>query len=147
MPSDPRLANGYWVAPTLFTDVTPSMAIAREEVFGPVTAVLRFSGEDEALALANDSEYGLVAAVYTADHTRARRLARGINAGVVMINNYSRAFLGSPFGGFGDSGYGREHAIESLLEFTRVKSIREPSGLSRIPEWPALDELFVPEQR
>jgi len=142
VPSDPRLADGYWVAPTLFTDVTPSMAIARDEVFGPVTAVLRFSGETDALALANDTAYGLVAAVYTADHPRARRLARGINAGVVMINNYNRAFLGTPFGGFGDSGYGREHALESLLEFTRVKSIREPSGLSPVPEWPALDEIF-----
>jgi acyl-CoA reductase-like NAD-dependent aldehyde dehydrogenase len=118
------------------------MAIAREEAFGPVTAVLRFSGEEEALALANDTEYGLVAAVYTADHLRANRLARNINAGVVMINNYSRAFLGTPFGGFGDSGYGREHALESLLEFTRTKSIREPSGLSPIPEWPALRDLF-----
>lgn len=141
-PTDPRLAGGYWVAPTLFTEVTPDMLIAREEVFGPVTAVLRFAGEEEALALANDSPYGLVAAVYTADHTRARRVARGINAGVVMINNYNRAFLGSPFGGFGDSGYGREHAIESLLEFTRTKSIREPSGLAPIPEWPALGEIF-----
>jgi acyl-CoA reductase-like NAD-dependent aldehyde dehydrogenase len=144
VPSDARLAGGYWVAPTLFTGVTPEMAIARDEVFGPVTAVLRFSGEAEALALANDSPYGLVAAVYTADHARARRLARGLNAGVVMINNYSRAFLGSPFGGFGDSGYGREHAIESLLEFTRTKSIREPSGLSPIPEWPALGEILGP---
>jgi acyl-CoA reductase-like NAD-dependent aldehyde dehydrogenase len=142
IPSDARLAGGYWVAPTLFSDVTPSMAIVREEVFGPVTAVLRFSGEAEALALANDTPYGLVAAVYTADGARARRLARGINAGVVMINNYNRAFLGTPFGGFGDSGYGREHAIESLLEFTRAKSIREPSGLSPVPEWPALDDLF-----
>jgi acyl-CoA reductase-like NAD-dependent aldehyde dehydrogenase len=118
------------------------MTIAREEVFGPVTAVLRFSGEDEALALANDTPYGLVAAVYTADHARARRLARRIEAGVVMLNNYNRAFLGTPFGGFGDSGYGREHAIESLLEFTRTKSIREPSGLAPIPQWDALDELF-----
>jgi acyl-CoA reductase-like NAD-dependent aldehyde dehydrogenase len=144
VPSEPRLAGGYWVAPTLFTDVTPSMTIAQEEVFGPVTAVLRFSGEADALALANDTAYGLVAAVYTADHARARRLARGINAGVVMINNYNRAFLGTPFGGFGDSGYGREHAIESLLEFTRTKSIREPSGLAPIPEWDALDEVFGP---
>jgi acyl-CoA reductase-like NAD-dependent aldehyde dehydrogenase len=144
LPSDPRLSGGYWVAPTLFTDVTPDMAIAREEVFGPVTAVLRFSGEAEALALANDSPYGLVAAVYTSDHARARRLARGINAGVVMINNYNRAFLGTPFGGFGDSGYGREHAIESLLEFTRTKSVREPSGMAPIPEWPALDDVVGP---
>ena len=142
LPSDDRLAGGYWVPPTLFTDVTPSMTIAREEVFGPVTAVLRFNGEAEARALANDSPYGLVAAVYTGDHARARRLARGINAGVVMINNYNRAFLGTPFGGYGDSGYGREHAIESLLEFTRTKSIREPSGLGRIPEWDALDDVL-----
>jgi acyl-CoA reductase-like NAD-dependent aldehyde dehydrogenase len=142
LPSEDRLAGGYWVPPTLFTDVTPSMTIAQEEVFGPVTAVLRFSGEDEAQRLANDTPYGLVAAVYTADPARARRLARGIEAGVVMLNNYNRAFLGTPFGGYGDSGYGREHALESLLEFTRTKSIREPSGLAPIPEWPALDELF-----
>jgi acyl-CoA reductase-like NAD-dependent aldehyde dehydrogenase len=144
LPSDPRLAGGYWVAPTLFTEVTPAMTIAREEVFGPVTAVLRVSGEPEALAVANDSPYGLVAAIYTADHTRARRLARGLEAGVIMINNYNRAFLGTPFGGFGDSGYGREHAIESLLEFTRTKSIREPSGIGRIPEWDALDDVVGP---
>ena len=148
LPSDPRLAGGFWVAPTLFIDVTPEMTIAREEVFGPVTAVLRFEAgadaEAEAVALANDTPYGLVAAVYTADSARARRLARRIDAGVVMINNYNRAFLGTPFGGFGDSGYGREHAIESFLEFTRSKSIREPSGLGRIPEWDALDEVVRP---
>jgi acyl-CoA reductase-like NAD-dependent aldehyde dehydrogenase len=142
LPTDPRLAGGYWVAPTLFTGVTPDMAIAREEVFGPVTAVLPFCGEDAAVELANDTPYGLVAAVYSGDHARARRLARRIDAGVVMINNYNRAFLGTPFGGFGDSGYGREHAIESLLEFTRTKSIREPSGLGPIPEWDALDEVL-----
>jgi acyl-CoA reductase-like NAD-dependent aldehyde dehydrogenase len=143
LPTSARLAGGYWVAPTLFTDVTPAMAIAREEVFGPVTAVLRFSGETQALALANDTPYGLVAAVYSADAARARRVARRINAGVVMVNNYSRAFLGTPFGGYGDSGYGREHAIESLLEFTRTKNIREPSGLGAIPEWDALAELLT----
>ena len=144
VPSEPRLAGGFWVAPTLFTGVTPDMTIAREEVFGPVTAVLRFPDEVSALEMANDSPYGLVAAVYTTDHARARRLARGIAAGVVMINNYNRAFLGTPFGGFGDSGYGREHAIESLLEFTRTKTIREPSGLGPIPEWAALDEIVGP---
>jgi acyl-CoA reductase-like NAD-dependent aldehyde dehydrogenase len=143
VPSDPELAGGYWVAPTLFTDVTPSMTIAREEVFGPVTAVMRFSGEDEALAMANDTPYGLVAAVYTGDHGRARRMARRIDAGVVMINNYNRAYLGTPFGGFGDSGFGREHAIESLLEFTRTKNIREPSGLGEIPEWDAVGEILT----
>jgi len=143
LPDDPRLAGGYWVAPTVFTDVTPTMAIARDEVFGPVTAVLPFAGDAEALALANDTPYGLVAAVYSADAARARRVARRINAGVVMVNNYSRAFLGTPFGGYGDSGYGREHAIESLLEFTRTKNIREPSGLGAVPEWDALADLLT----
>jgi acyl-CoA reductase-like NAD-dependent aldehyde dehydrogenase len=143
LPANARLAGGYWVAPTLFTDVTPAMAIAREEVFGPVTAVLRFDDEARALELANDTPYGLVAAVYSADAARARRVARRIKAGVVMVNNYSRAFLGTPFGGYGDSGYGREHAIESLLEFTRTKNIREPSGLGAIPEWDALAELLT----
>jgi acyl-CoA reductase-like NAD-dependent aldehyde dehydrogenase len=143
LPELPRLAGGYWVAPTLFIEVTPSMTIAREEVFGPVTAVMRFSGEYEALEMANDTPYGLVAAVYTGDHPRARRMARGLEAGVVMINNYNRALLGTPFGGFGDSGYGREHAIESLLEFTRTKNIREPSGRGTIPEWDALGDVLT----
>jgi acyl-CoA reductase-like NAD-dependent aldehyde dehydrogenase len=105
--------------------------------------VLRFSGEAEGLELANDTPYGLVAAVYSGDPARARRMARRLDAGVVMVNNYSRAFLGTPFGGYGDSGYGREHAIESLLEFTRTKNIREPSGLGAIPEWDALDDVLT----
>jgi acyl-CoA reductase-like NAD-dependent aldehyde dehydrogenase len=151
VPADPALAGGYWVAPTLFTDVTPAMSVAREEIFGPVTAVLRFSGEglageEEAAALANDTPYGLLAAVYTADASRARRVARAVEAGVVLINNYNRAFLGTPFGGFKDSGYGREHAIESLLEFTRTKTIREPSGNGTIPVWAALDDV-LPDPR
>jgi acyl-CoA reductase-like NAD-dependent aldehyde dehydrogenase len=141
LPTDPRLQNGFWIAPTLFCGVDPEMAIARDEVFGPVTAVLRFADEAQALALANDTEYGLVAAVYTRDGARAQRVARTIRAGVVMINNYNRALLGSPFGGYGDSGYGREHAIDSLHEFTRVKNVREPSGLGTIPEWDVAREV------
>ncbi len=149
VPDDPALAGGYWVAPTLFTDVTPAMSVARDEIFGPVTAVLRFTTDDEAVELANGTPYGLLAAVYTADPVRARRMARALEAGVVLINNYNRAFLGTPFGGFKDSGYGREHAIESLLEFTRTKNIREPSGTGTIPEWAALDDVLkdVPGDR
>ena len=138
--------GGYWVAPTLFTGVTPEMAIARDEVFGPVTAVLPFADEDEAVDLANDTPYGLLAAVYTADHPRALRVARRIDAGVVLLNNFNRALLGTPFGGFKDSGYGREHSVESMLEFTRIKNIREPSGAGPIPEWPVLAELFGDEK-
>jgi acyl-CoA reductase-like NAD-dependent aldehyde dehydrogenase len=104
--------------------------------------VLPFADEDEAVALANDTPYGLLAAVYTADHARARRVARRIDAGVLLLNNFNRALLGTPFGGFKDSGYGREHSLESMLEFTRVKNIREPSGLGPIAEWPVLRELF-----
>jgi acyl-CoA reductase-like NAD-dependent aldehyde dehydrogenase len=137
--------GGYWVAPTLFTDVTPEMAVARDEVFGPVTAVLSFADEDEAVALANDTPYGLLAAVYTADHPRALRVARRIDAGVVLLNNFNRALLGTPFGGFKDSGYGREHSVESMLEFIRIKNIREPSGAGPIPEWPVLGDLFGEE--
>ena len=139
--------GGYWVAPTLFTGVTPEMAIARDEVFGPVTAVLPFADEDEAVDLANDTPYGLLAAVYTADHPRALRVARRIDAGVVLLNNFNRALLGTPFGGFKDSGYGREHSVESMLEFTRIKNIREPSGAGPIPEWPVLAELFGDEKQ
>ena len=145
VPDDPALAGGYWVAPTLFAGVTPGMAIARDELFGPVTAVLPFADEDEAVALANDTPYGLLAAVYTRDHPRARRVARRIDAGVVLLNNFNRGLLGTPFGGFKDSGYGREHSIESLLEFTRTKNVREPSGIGEIPEWPVLRELFPPD--
>jgi acyl-CoA reductase-like NAD-dependent aldehyde dehydrogenase len=142
VPTDPRLAGGHWVPPTLFTGATSQMAIARDEVFGPVTAILRFSSEDEAVAIANDTPYGLLAAIYTRDHARARRVARAVYAGVVMINNYNRAVLGTPFGGFGDSGFGREHAIESMLELTRTKNVREPSGIGRIPEWDAVGAVL-----
>lgn len=111
-----------------------------------MTVVLAFSEEGEAVALANDTPYGLLAAIYTADFRRARRVSRAIQAGVVLVNNYNRAVLGTPFGGYKDSGYGREHAIESMLDFTRVKNIREPSGIGTIPEWVALDDL-VGDQR
>ena len=90
IPDDPELANGCWVAPTLFTDVTREMRIATEEIFGPVVAVIRFSDEDEAVAIANESEYGLTSAIYTADSTRGFRVARRIEVGMVFINNYFR---------------------------------------------------------
>lgn len=141
VPDDPSLSEGYWVAPTVFTDVVRTMDIVQEEVFGPVTVVMPFSDEAQAVALANDTPYGLLAAIYTSDAHRAGRVSRAIEAGVVLVNNFNRAVLGTPFGGYKDSGYGREHAIESMLDFTRVKNIREPSGIGTIPEWVALDDL------
>ena len=142
IPEDPELANGFWVAPTLFTDVTREMRIATEEIFGPVVAVARFSDEDEAVAIANESEYGLTSAIYTADSARGFRMARRIEVGMVFINNYFRGTGGTPFGGTKHSGYGREHAIETLREYSYTKIVRFPSGLGTIPAWRALDDIF-----
>lgn len=139
-PDDPRLADGFWVAPTVFADVTPQMRIAQEEMFGPIACVMRFADEDEAVAIANDTEYGLTAAICTRDEARAWRLAQRLEAGMIFVNNYMRrAFLGSPFGGVKGSGYGRENAAETLREFVRSKNIRFPSGRGEIPTWPPRD--------
>lgn len=135
IPADPRLAGGHYVAPSVFTDVTPGMRIAQEEIFGPVTCLIPFDTEDEAVDIANGTEFGLVAAVFTADSERAMRVSRSIRAGMVFVNHYNRAFVGTPFGGVGHSGFGREHALETLHEFGYSKSLRLPSGLSPIPRW------------
>src|SRR6185437_11202910 len=88
LPSDPRLAGGYWVAPTILAGVTPTMAIAQEEVFGPVACIMRFSTEAQAIDICNGTEYGLTAAICTTDVERGRRIARQLQVGMVMINNY-----------------------------------------------------------
>ena len=142
LPADPELKDGFWVAPTLFTDVTRDMRIVREEIFGPVVTVTRFSDEDEAVSIVNESEYGLTAAVYSADTTRAFRVARRVDVGMVFINNYFRGVIGTPFGGTKHSGYGREHAIETLREFGYTKMVRFPSGLGTIPSWRAVGDIF-----
>jgi acyl-CoA reductase-like NAD-dependent aldehyde dehydrogenase len=134
-PSDERLRGGYFVAPVVFADVAAHMRIAREEIFGPVVTIHRFSSYAEAIEIANATDYGLVAGVFTGDMTLAQRAARDIDAGVVFVNNYNRAFLGTPFGGNRLSGYGREHAVETVREFLRSKSVRMPSGLGEIPMW------------
>jgi acyl-CoA reductase-like NAD-dependent aldehyde dehydrogenase len=121
------------------------MRIATEEIFGPVVTVTRFAEEDEAVAITNESEYGLTSAVYTGDSTRAFRVARRIDVGMVFINNYFRGVLGTPFGGTKHSGYGREHAIETLREFSYTKMVRFPSGLGTIPSWRAIGEILEEE--
>ncbi|GAA5044692.1 acyl-CoA reductase-like NAD-dependent aldehyde dehydrogenase [Thermocatellispora tengchongensis] len=135
LPGDPRLAGGHYVRPTLFTGVTPDMRIAREEIFGPVVCLIPFQDEAEAVRIANDTDFGLVAGVFTADSERAMRVSRAIRAGMVFVNHYNRAFTGTPFGGVGHSGYGREHALETLHEFGYSKSLRLPSGTGPIPRW------------
>ncbi|MEV6299102.1 aldehyde dehydrogenase family protein [Actinoplanes sp. NPDC051861] len=137
LPTDERLKDGYWVAPTVLADVTPSMTLAQEEIFGPIACVMRFSDEQEAIDICNDTAYGLTAALCTVDEGRAYRIAQQLEVGMVFVNNYMRrAFLGSPFGGQKGSGFGRENAIETLHEFVRSKNIRFPSGRGVIPTWP-----------
>ena len=137
LPTEERLRNGFWVAPTVLADITPQMTVAQEEVFGPIASVMRFTEEDEAIEIANGTKYGLTAAICTTDVARAWAMAQRLEAGMIFVNNYMRrAFLGSPFGGVKGSGFGRENAIETLREFTRSKNVRFPSGRGKIPVWP-----------
>jgi acyl-CoA reductase-like NAD-dependent aldehyde dehydrogenase len=142
LPSARRLTDGFFVPPSLFTDVKPSMRVAREEVFGPVTFVMPFDTFDEAIAIANDTAFGLVAGIYSSDAQMLMRAARRLDVGVVFVNNYYRAILGTPFGGAKASGYGREHAMQTLREYGRSKAIRMPSGEGPIPEWFAAGEVL-----
>ncbi|MFL5871780.1 MAG: aldehyde dehydrogenase family protein [Solirubrobacterales bacterium] len=140
VPDDDHLRDGFWVAPTVLADVTPEMRIAQEEIFGPIACLTRFSDEDEAIEIANGTEYGLTAAICTRDEARAYRIGIRLDAGMVFVNNYMRrAFLGSPFGGVKGSGFGRENAAETLYEFVRSKNLRFPSGRGEIPTWPPRD--------
>jgi acyl-CoA reductase-like NAD-dependent aldehyde dehydrogenase len=101
---------------------------------------MRYDTEDEAIAIANGTAYGLTCALITEDHFRASRLADRLEAGMVFVNNYMRrAFLGTPFGGVKGSGFGRENAAETLREFVRAKNIRFPSGKRPVPGWPPRD--------
>lgn len=114
---------GYFVEPTLFTDVTADMRIAREEIFGPVASLARFSDEDDAILRGNDTEFGLSATVWTRDASRAHRLPRAIKAGTVWVNTMFNLDPSSPFGGYKSSGTGRELGPESIDSYTQTKSV------------------------
>jgi gamma-glutamyl-gamma-aminobutyraldehyde dehydrogenase len=116
------LERGAYVQPTLFTDVRNDMRIAREEIFGPVASMIPFDGIDEAIAIANDTVYGLAAGVWTRDLDRAMRLVKGIEAGVVWVNCFDEGDMTQPFGGYKQSGNARDKCFESLLEYTQMKS-------------------------
>lgn len=120
---DGDLANGNFIAPTIFADVTPDMRIAREEIFGPVLAVRRWSDETDMLAEVNGLDVGLTCAIWTRDLATAHRTAARVEAGFVWINEVGRHFLGAPFGGVKQSGIGREEGIGELLSFTHEKNI------------------------
>ncbi len=141
LPDDPALSGGFFVAPTLLTGVTREMTIARDEVFGPVLAVLACDSVEDAVELANDTPYGLTAAIFGADHGGMWRIARQLDVGIVFMNNYLRAIGGMPFGGVKASGYGREHTIDTLKEYARIKLVTVPSGRHPISEWPALRDV------
>src|SRR4051812_20071651 len=132
-PNDPGLAKGLFIEPTIFADVTMDMRIGKEEIFGPVLSVFKWSDEDKMLAQVNQVEYGLTCSIWTNDLTTAHRIAAAVEAGYVWVNEVSKHFLGAPFGGYKQSGIGREECIEELLRFTREKNIhvnlrRKPSG-------------------
>jgi acyl-CoA reductase-like NAD-dependent aldehyde dehydrogenase len=137
LPENPEWRDGFWVAPRIFGEITSKHTIAKEEIFGPVAALMRFGDDDEAVAIANDTDYGLTAAICTRDESRAARLATRLEVGMVFVNQYTRrTFIGSPFGGVKGSGYGREYSAETLREFVRAKNVRFPSGHGPVPTWP-----------
>ena len=121
--ADIGTGKGYFLQPTVFDGVTPGMTIAREEIFGPVLAAIEFGDVDEAIARANDSNYGLAAAVWTKDIKKAHYVARKLQAGTVWINTYNVYDTAAPFGGYKQSGFGREMSMHALEHYTQVKSV------------------------
>ncbi len=121
--TDIGTGKGYFVQPTVFADVKSNMTIAREEIFGPVLAAIEFADLDEAIATANDSQYGLAAGVWTRDIKKAHYVARKLQAGTVWINTYNIYDTAAPFGGYKQSGFGREMSAHALEHYTQVKSV------------------------
>ncbi len=132
-PDDPALAAGFYLRPTVVRAAAEDR-VCREEVFGPFVTVTTFSGEDQAIAIANGTDYGLGAGLWTSDLSRAHRVAAALRAGMVWVNSYKRVNPGSPFGGVGMSGYGREMGFEAMHEYTQPKSVWVNVG-GEVPDW------------
>ncbi len=123
-PSAPAdLARGWFFEPTIFVGVLNGMRIAQEEIFGPVLSVIRFTDEAEAIRIANDTRYGLAAGIWTLDVRRAHRVARDVEAGIIWVNSYRAASFAAPWGGYKESGNGRDNGIDALREWTQVKNV------------------------
>lgn len=136
--TDPNITNGFYIEPTVFGDATNDMSIAREEIFGPVLSVIRFKTQDQAVDIANDSIYGLAAMIWSKDHDKANRVARRLRCGTVWINTYGAFANETPFGGYKQSGFGRELGKEGLFEFTQTKHVcidQTPGGKPLVSAW------------
>jgi aldehyde dehydrogenase (NAD+) len=118
-----NLSKGFFIEPTIFTNVENKMALAQEEIFGPVLSIIPFDTEEEAVAIGNDTKYGLASGVWTTNLSRALRVSRAIHAGTVWVNTYRAASVMAPFGGFKDSGFGRERGVVALEEFLQTKNV------------------------
>jgi aldehyde dehydrogenase (NAD+) len=114
---------GFFLEPTVLTNITPDMDIAQQEIFGPVLSVLKFQTDDEAIKIANDSEYGLVGGVFTQDIDKAMHVAKRVQSGQVFINEWFAGGVETPFGGYKKSGYGREKGREALMNYVQTKNI------------------------
>jgi aldehyde dehydrogenase (NAD+) len=119
----PGLPDGFFFAPTILTNVKPDSFIAQNEVFGPVLSVIPFDDEEEAIAIANATQFGLAAGVWTLNLRRAHRMARRLQAGTVWINMYRGMTFNSPFGGYKASGIGRQNGIEAIDQYLQTKSV------------------------
>lgn len=122
-PEGEQFKKGHWYMPTIITNVTNDMRVAQEEIFGPVVVVMKFRDEADVIRQANDTIFGLGSAVWTKDHGKAHRVAAAIRAGIVMVNSPISAFPGTPFGGYKQSGFGRELALETLNLYSETKSV------------------------
>jgi succinate-semialdehyde dehydrogenase/glutarate-semialdehyde dehydrogenase len=116
--------HGYWYAPTILADASRDMLVMREETFGPAVGVAAFDDIDDAITLANDTDYGLAAIVYSSNIHTIKRCALEIDAGNVAVNNVDAGVLNAPYGGWKSSGFGREHGPEGLFEYLQAKHIR-----------------------
>ena len=122
-PDSPELADGYFVEPTVFAEVDNGSRLAQEEIFGPVLSVIPFSTEEEVVAAANDTKYGLVAGLWTANVSRALRVSQQIEAGLVSVNTFRPVHWSLPYGGWKMSGIGRENGMAAIEEYTELRTV------------------------
>lgn len=138
IPADANLKNGFFFEPTVFENVPPQMSIFQEEVFGPVACINKFSQLEEAISLANQSDFGLAGCIWTKNISLAQDLAAKINAGTIWINTYGMFYNELPYGGFKQSGFGKELGREGFLEYTRLKNVildNSESGKPLVSDW------------